>query len=127
MPEQLPPTFTPWMTPSIILLGDSIFEFLSFVLYRGFVSKGLAKQKPYRLATGFAPNPKPIASLFTPTIPVIAPPKGSNALGLLCVSTLSAITYSSSNSIPPALSENTETHISSFPFSRRIFTVASLI
>ena len=36
----------------------------------------------------FAPSPNPNASRFTPTIPVIAPPNGSKADGLLCVSAL---------------------------------------
>ena len=32
---------------------------------------------------GLAPSPKPIVSRLTPTIPVIAPPNGSRAEGLL--------------------------------------------
>ncbi|SCV65075.1 hypothetical protein ANAPH2_01150 [Anaplasma phagocytophilum] len=63
---------------------------------------------------GFAPIPNPMMSLFTPSIPVSAPPKGSKAEGLLCVSTLSTTKKSSSNTIAPALSENVDTHIGEF-------------
>ena len=60
------------------------------------------------LKMGFAPRPVPMMSLFTPTIPVIAPPYGSRADGELCVSTLKHSRVLLSKAITPALSWNTE-------------------
>src|SRR3989344_425467 len=127
MPEQLPPAFTPLMTPSIMRRGDSICCVRCSPLYNESVLFGSAKQKAYRLITGLAPSPKPMVSRFTPTIPVIAPPKGSNADGLLCVSTLSVKSHLSSKAIAPELSLKTETQKSLSPFALLIFSVAPLI
>src|SRR5574342_745772 len=69
------------MTPSLILLGDKSLSDNSLFLNNVRLSFGLPKQKPYVLMTGFANMPQPIASLFTPTMPVIEPPNGSNADG----------------------------------------------
>ena len=77
-------------------------------------------------AIGFAPLPNPRQSLLTPTMPVIAPPKGSNAEGVLCVSTLWHTIQSLLNSIPPALSVKREIQKLSF-LSFIIFSVAPLI
>ena len=56
-----------------------------------------------------APLPKPKQSLLTPTIPVIAPPNGSKAEGVLWVSTLWHINQSLSKLTAPALSVNKDT------------------
>ncbi len=66
-------------------------------------------------------------SRLTPTIPVIAPPYGSSAEGELWVSTLWVIRKFSSKTIPPELSENTETQKSFLPFFFLISFVAPLI
>jgi len=124
IPEQFPPVFTPATTPSEMRRGDSIFVFSFESLYIGSLSSGSAKQYPYLFTIGFAPSPKPIVSRFTPTIPVIAPPNGSRAEGLLCVSALSVTTQLSSNIIPPELSLNTETQKSLSPLVLRISLVA---
>ncbi|MEI8137533.1 MAG: hypothetical protein WCH21_09450 [Bacteroidota bacterium] len=57
---------------------------------QGFINKDeLMMRNGYKsavsiaFAIGFAPSPKPIVSRFTPTMPVIAPPNGSRAEGLL--------------------------------------------
>ncbi len=71
---------------------------------------GDAKQNTSVFAIGFAPSPQPIMSRMQPPTPVAAPPYGSMAEGWLCVSTLKAIPYSSSNSMMPALSLKTEMH-----------------
>ncbi len=60
------------------------------------------------LKIGLAPIPQPIISRFTPTIPVNAPPKGSSAEGELWVSTFIAKRFSSSISMIPPPSINTD-------------------
>jgi len=59
-------------------------------------------------------------------MPVIAPPKGSRAEGLLCVSTLSVTMYLSSKIIPPELSLKTERQKSLEPRDFLISIVADL-
>ena len=76
---------------------------------------------------GLAARPNPNVSLLTPPIPVIAPPKGSRADGLLWVSTLSVIKYSSSKIIAPELSVKTETQKSLLPLCFLILSVAPFI
>ncbi len=53
-------------------------------------------------------------SRITPPVPVAAPPKGSIAEGWLWVSTFTAIPFSSSKLIIPALSSKTEKHQDGF-------------
>ena len=82
IPDSFPPDRTPACTPLKTLNG--------WKRPSGIVpsKSGGPKQKTSVLAIGLAPRPVPIMSRFTPTIPVIAPPNGSKALGELCVSAL---------------------------------------
>ena len=57
-------------------------------------------------AIGLAPRPVPTMSRLTPTMPVIAPPNGSRALGELWVSALMQRLQSSFHAITPELSWN---------------------
>ena len=102
IPLSFPPTLTPAWTPRRTREGWNRFS------GRSPSQSGGPKQNTSVLAIGLAPSPVPKISLLTPTIPVIAPPYGSNALGELCVSAFIHIDHSSSQAITPELSWNTD-------------------
>ena len=77
IPLSFPPTLTPAWTPRRTLEGwNKLSGRVPF-------QSGGPKQKMSVLAIGRAPSPVPKMSRLTPTIPVIAPPYGSKALGEL--------------------------------------------
>ena len=102
IPDSLPPTRTPECTPLSTLEGWNKLSGISPC------QSGGPKQNTSVFAIGLAPNPVPKISRLTPTIPVIAPPYGSNAEGELWVSAFMQTLHSSSHAITPELSWNTD-------------------